>query len=115
MNRKSTTRSSLMAALAVAAALTTMATAASAEEVPGGADRVSVGFDPEPGDPTFGYVPASVSPDQIIAIFVDRSGPITTGVVLLTGGRSVEFSGVESRPFAVTEAFEPPVIAFAEK
>lgn len=78
-------------------------------------DRISVGFDPEPGDATYGYVPASIPPGEVIAVFVDRSGPITSGVVLLTGGRSVEFSSVESRPFAVTEAYEPALIAFAEK
>ena len=78
-------------------------------------DRVSVGFDPEPGDATFGYVPAAIPPGEVIAVFVDRTGPLTSGVVLLTGGRSVEFSSVESRPFAVTEAFEPPMVAFAEK
>jgi len=78
-------------------------------------DRVIAGFAPEPGDAAFAYVPATVAPEEVVVVLVDRSGPLTTGVVLLTGGRTVEFSGVESRPFAVTEAVEPALVAFAEK
>ena len=68
-----------------------------------------------PGDAAFAYVPATVAPEEVVVVLVDRSGPLTTGVVLLTGGRTVEFSGVESRPFAVTESVVPAVVAFAEK
>jgi hypothetical protein len=60
-------------------------------------------------------VPATVAPEEVLVVLIDRSGPLTSGVVLLTGGRTVEFSGVESRPFAVTEGAAPPVVAFAEK
>ncbi|MCK6569611.1 hypothetical protein L6V77_00705 [Myxococcota bacterium] len=78
-------------------------------------DRIFAGFSPEPGDAAFAYVPATVAPEEVVVVLVDRSGPLTTGVVLLTGGRTVEFSGVESRPFAVTESIVPAVVAFAEK
>lgn len=89
--------------------LAVTATAARAE------DQIQVGFGAEPGDTAFGFVPASVSPDEVIAVLIDRSGPVTSGVVLLTGGRSVEFTGVESHSFAITESYEPGLIAFAEK
>jgi hypothetical protein len=78
-------------------------------------DRVDVGFAAEPGDAAFVYVPASVSPDEVVIVLIDKSGPMVSGVVLLTGGRSVAFSGIESHPFAVTEAYEPGLIAFADK
>lgn len=78
-------------------------------------DRVQVGFTAEPGDAAFGYVPASVSPDEVVVVLIDKSGPMVSGVVLLTHGRSVAFSGIESHPFAVTEAYEPAMIAFADK
>ncbi len=78
-------------------------------------DRVQVGFTAEPGDVAFGFVPASVSRDEVIMVLIDKSGPMISGVVLLTNGRSVAFSGVESHPFAVTEAYEPGMIAFADK
>jgi hypothetical protein len=78
-------------------------------------DRIVAGFAPEPGDPAFAYVPATVAAEEVVVVLVDRSAPLTTGVVLLTGGRTVEFSGVESRPFAVTESIVAPVIAFADK
>lgn len=96
-------------ALFAALCLIATVTAAQAE------DRVDVGFNPEPGDAAFGFVPASVAADEVVMVLIDRSGPITSGVVLLTGGRSVEFSGVESHPFAITESYSPSMIAFAEK
>jgi hypothetical protein len=78
-------------------------------------DHVAVGFGAEPGDAAFAYIPASVSPEEVIVVLIDKSGPMVSGVVLLTGGRSVAFSGVESHPFAVTEAYDPAMIAFADK
>ena len=78
-------------------------------------DHVAVGFSAEPGDPGFAYVPASVSPEEVLVVMIDKSGPMVSGVVLLTGGRSISFAGVESHPFAVTESYEPGMIAFAEK
>lgn len=103
-----TTRSSI-ATFVGALCLVAAASAAHAD------DQVQVGFSAEPGDPAFSFVPASVSPDEVIVVLIDRTGPITSGVVLLTRGRSVAFAGVESHPFAITESYTPGMIAFAEK
>lgn len=99
----------LTRALLIVTTLLALTSSAAAE------DAVVAGFSPEPGDAAFAYVPATVAPEEVVVVLIDRSGPLTSGVVLLTGGRTVEFSGVESRPFAVTEAAAPPVVAFAEK
>jgi hypothetical protein len=71
------------------------------------ADEVLVGISPEAGDATYAWVPQHVPADEVILVMVDRSGPVAEGVVLLTGGRSMRVGGVESRPFAVTMAYEP--------
>jgi hypothetical protein len=71
------------------------------------ADEVLVGISPEAGDATYAWVPQHVPSDEVILVMVDRSGPVAEGVVLLTGGRSMRIGGVESRPFAVTMAYEP--------
>lgn len=96
---------------ALAAALCTAALAAPAAAE----DHVDVVFGSEPGQAGFGFVPATVAPEEVLVVLIDRSGPVVAGVVLLTGGRSVEFAAVESRPFAIVEAYDAPVIAFAEK
>ncbi len=78
-------------------------------------NEIEFGFSPEPGDATYGFVPSNVPASEVVAIIVDRSGPLTSGLVLLTHGRKIEFSGVESHPFAITHAYEPQLIAFADK
>ena len=76
---------------------------------PAAADTVLVEVAPEPGQATYAWVPQHVPADQILMVMVDRSGPVAEGVVLLTGGRTIRIGGVESRPFAVTQAYEPAV------
>ena len=85
----------------------------SAQAAPQG--DIDFGFAPEPGDATYGFVPSNVPEADVVAIIVDRSGPMTSGVILLTGGRTIEFSGVESHPFALTEAYEHELVAVVEK